>query len=365
MKYKRRIVFALSMLLLFLLTACSKKAKNDTPVVTVVNDSKIHMDEMMYYIYQSEADGNANEEKYQAFFGESYWETKDETGTTNRELAKTETMELAIRNDIFYQKAMEAGYALSKDETQETLKRVETTMEGWTDKQKLVMGITKERLMEILTKLSIANAYEKDFRDTLEVDEATATSTIYEEDYKEYDVLYLYVPTVTFSQDSNMIAYSNKEKQAAYEKAAKLLAKAKQGAEFSDLLMEDDTVEGMETSEVTFIKGDEIFGTDFEKAALALSNGEIANSIVEEEDGYYIIKMVDKDSKESYQDTINRAVEDAWEDAFSKAYEKIKEEYEITIQEKVWDPIEIGTTTYDKNAVPSKEDLEGAFEIPE
>ena len=64
------------------------------------------------------------------------------------------------------------------------------------------------------------------------VDEATATSTIYEEDYKEYDVLYLYVPTVTFSKDSDMIAFSKEEKQAAYKEAVKLLKKAKQGADF-------------------------------------------------------------------------------------------------------------------------------------
>jgi len=363
--YKRRLVFAFSMLLLFLLTACSKRVKNDTPVVITVNDSKIHMDEMMYYIYQTEADGNAKEETYQAFFGESYWETKDETGTTNRELAKSDVMELAIRNDIFYQRAAKAGYEVSKDEMNEISKKVETLMTRWTDQQKLAMGITKERLVEILTKLSIANAYEKDFRDTLEVDEATATSTIYEEDYKEYDVLYLYVPTVTFSNDSDMIAFSKEEKQAAYKEAVKLLKQAKQGTDFSDLLMEENRVEGLESSEVTFIKGDEIFGAYFEKTALTLSNGEIANKVVEEEDGYYIIKMVNKDSKVSYEDAMNRAVEAAWNDAFSKAYETIKNEYEITIQEKVWNPIEIGAITYDKNVVSSKEDIKDALEIPE
>ena len=112
-----------------------------------VHDSKIHMDELMYYIYQTEMDGNANEETYQAFFGESYWETKDETGTTNRELAKTDVMELAIRNDIFYQRAAKAGYELSDDETKEISKNVETMMTSLTDKQKLAMGITKERLV--------------------------------------------------------------------------------------------------------------------------------------------------------------------------------------------------------------------------
>ena len=83
--------------------------------------------------------------------------------------------------------------------------------------------------------------------------------------------------------------------------------------------MEVNRVEGLESSEVTFIKGDEIFGADFEKAALALSNGEIANSIVEEEDGYYIIKMVNKDSKVSYEDAMNRAVEAGLERCFFKS----------------------------------------------
>ncbi|MFA9462953.1 MAG: peptidylprolyl isomerase [Velocimicrobium sp.] len=365
MKYKRRIGLVLSVVLLFILVGCSKRAKNDTPVVITIDNSKIHMDEMMYYIYQAEVDGNEMEEKYQAFFGESYWDTTDDTGKTNRELEQSNIMEHAIKNDIFYQKACDAGYECSDNEMQEIINDATSLMEEWTDEQKLVMKITKERLIEILTKISIANAYDRDFRETLDVDEATVTSGIYEEDYEEYDVEYLYVPTVTFTQEYDMIPYSKVKKQSAYEQIKKNLEKAKHGINLADLLTEKEQEAGAECSEVTFIAGDEILGSEFEKAALKLSNGQISDSIVEEEDGYYIMKMINNDSKMDYQNAMTSAIENAREKAFSKAYKTIKKEYKIIIQEKIWNSIEIGTITWDENSKVEEKLFNNSYERSE
>lgn len=363
MKYKRGAVFLLAMLLLFTVIGCSKQAKNNTPVVVTVNDSSIHMDEMMYFIYQIERSGNANEEMYQDFFGKSYWETINDKNITNRELAKSNAMEQAVMMDVFYQKAVQAGYKLSSEEQKKILEDTKVIINGWTNDQKLAMGIYEERLAEIRTKLLLSYKYYQDFLDSLEVDEDVATSAIYEEDYPEYEVEYLYVPTVTFDENYDMIPYSKEEKKTAHDIMLKLSKQAKDVSSLLELLPEEETEIEVEASQVTFLKGDNLFGEKFEKEALTLSNGEVSDSIVEEKDGYYIVKMLNNHAKTSYQNAINQAVEAAKKTAFENAYSKIKSEYKIWIQKEVWDPIQIGTLTYDKADKVSTDYFKNTMEL--
>lgn len=375
---KRRLMICISLLLLFLLSGCSRQAKNTTPVVATVNEEEIHMDEMMYYIYEAELTGNANEEMYQTFFGESYWDMTDDSGTTYRDLAKTETMDKALLYEIFYQRAIQSGYELKEEELAQVREDAKEIYDSLTAKQRDTMEMDEERLAEIFEKIEIVNTYYADFVNGLDVDEAVATSGIYEEDYQEYLVEYLFVPTTYYAEnpedadcddadDCGLIPYSEEDRQAARERIEGYLKKAKEddmkSKEFADLVSEDDDV--TEVSEATFLEGDEIFGAKFEKAALKLKDGEITDQIVEEEDGYYLIRMIDTDSKESYQTAMDNAVETAKDEAFQKAYETIKKEYKTVVMDDIWSPIVIGDITYDKEAATSEKAVEDGLSITE
>lgn len=358
---KKRVIITLILCLALLASGCSKKKTEDTPkesplpkvdfdAAVSVNGTDIFMDEMMFYIYQTEEEGSQSEQMYQNFLGESFWDAVDEEkGMTNRELLKQDTMDSAILYEIFYQKAAESGYELTEEEKEGVKEDAKDTLEALTEKQKKAMLLTEERLTEVMLKISLAYEYYTEFMESLPVDEDKAVSMITPDEYRQYDVEYLHVPTVHFDENYEMTPYTKEEKKEAYKKISGFLKKVKEGTEISDLL-EDDDLE-TEVSQIGFVEGDTVLGKKFEKAALGLENGQVYDGVVEEEDGYYILKMVNNNSTESYENEMEAAIAQAEAEAFEKAYEEMKKDFDIKINEEVWGPVVIGTLTYDENAV--------------
>lgn len=348
MRVKHKICFGFIVILMLATAGCSKGTKIDKDTVVSVNGENIYLKEMMYHIYTLEEEGNANEAMYQSFFGESFWDSTNEDGTTYRELAKKDVLDNAILYEVFYLKAKESGYKLSEEELEQAKFDATQFITVLTEKQKEVMKLTEEDVTALFEKISLARYYYEDFMGTLDVDEDGATSVITEEDYRQYDVEYLYIPIAEYDESGNMLPYSKEEKQAAYEKISALLPLAQEGGDFSDLIPEDD--ETMEVSQIGFLKGDDIFGHTFEEEALKLAKGQVSAGIIKEEDGYYIIKMMDDFSKEAYETQMQSKIEEAESIAFEKAYEALKAEYKIIVNEELWAPIVIGQMTYDEEA---------------
>ena len=78
--------------------------------------------------------------------------------------------------------------------------------------------------------------------------------------------------------------------------------------------------------------------------AMKLANGEISG-IVETEEGYYIIKMVDDSATTSYDEAVTAAIDEAEAARFDEEFEKIKEGYDVKINEEVWDKVVLGNNT--------------------
>lgn len=352
---KKRWIFPIILVLVCLLSGCMKKAGNKSPEVARVNDVSIYMDEMMYYIYEAELSGNENEEIYQGFFGESFWDSESPLGTTNREFAKQEVMEKAFLYEIFYERAKEAGYTLTEEKKEQIKKDANDFFNSLTEEQKETMYADSKRFTEIFEKIELVNQYQKDFEESLSVDEAKAVSSIYEEDYEEYNVEYLFVPTTYYSPDETsdeLLPYSKEEKQKSLEKIEsyniQLQNMDEKPESFQDILSENDEIS--EISEITFLKGDELLGEAFESEALKLKSGEYSSHVVEEEDGYYLIHMLNDASKEGYETALETAIAQAKQEAFEQAYEEIKKQYKTTVMDDIWGPIELGNLTYVKNA---------------
>lgn len=329
-----------------------EKWNEDT--ILKIGDALIRRDEMFYYIYQREEEGNEMEQIHQSAFGESYWDSEAEEGKTFREKVKEETLDAAIMYEIFYEKAKGVGYELSSEEKEKIKEDAKEGMEELTNQQIKIIGMTQERLEEIFEKISIATEYYQDFMDGLEINEDEATSQLIPEEHRQYDVEYIYAPTVTYDENYEPTPYSKKKKQAAHKKMQKLLNKAlKSDKDLEDLVPEDDDT--LETSTIGFLKGDQMFGKSFEKEALKLKNGETADHLVEEADGYYIIRMVDDNSTEAYDSAVDAALDQARSEAFEQAFEKMKEDYVILVNEEVWEPLVIGEITYDPNAAANSD----------
>ena len=216
------------------------------------------------------------------------------------------------------------------------------------------MGLSVEDIASIQKKVFLGNKYYEKMMKSIKIDEEAVKKTVDKEAYRQYNVDYIYIPTVNYNEDYNPVEMSKKEKQKAYDKIKALLPKAIKGRKFDDLVGDDE--EQLESGSISFIKGDNIYGEAFEKAALELKKGEVADKVIEGDDGYYIIKMADDNSSESYESEIENAINNAKNEAFAKKFEEIKKEHKIEINSSVWDTVELGQITYDKEAQQDMEE---------
>lgn len=325
-------------------------------VVVTIDDTKIKMKEMMYYIYQSEQEGNYYESVYHSLADseQGFWDSEFEKGKTNREAIKEETMDACILYELFGKMAEQKGYTLTKDENKSAKADAKELYKSLTDKQKKTMGLTAESITKIQKKILLGNKYYEKVMKGIKIDEEAVKKSVDEEQYRQYDVDYIYIPTVNYDENYNPVELTGDDKQKVYDTIKALLPKALKGRKFDDLVGKKETQ--LESGSISFVKGDNLYGEEFEETALKLKKGEVADKIIEGDDGYYIIKMVDDNSKESYESEVENAIVNAKNEEFQKQFDKIKEEHKISINTSVWDSVELGSITYDEAAQPSNKE---------
>lgn len=306
---------------LVLFAGCGQNA--DADAVVQVGKEKLYLPEFMYYVYQAEKDGQVYEEMYQNIFSESYWDAEYGEGKTFRETAKEDAYENGIMYAIFEKEGKQAGYALSEEEEAECEKEATEEYASLSEKQREAIGLERDAFIAMKKKVTLGNKYYDALMDGLEIDEDKATSLIFPEEYVECEVEYLYAAT--------------KKVLEPY------LERALAGEDFA--AMAEEKPEELEEGSLGFVEGDFLLGESFEKEALKLANGEICSHLVKEEDGYYIIRMVDDSSTKSYEAACEEAILKARNEAFQAAYEKIKEGYEIKKFDSAWDSLTLGELT--------------------
>ncbi|MFV0343114.1 MAG: peptidylprolyl isomerase [Anaerocolumna sp.] len=352
MKKSKRIISKALVLILVIgmifATGCSKKDKTTTAnqLAVTVGDQKIYMDEMMYYIYAMEANGEQYEQLYQQYYGTSYWDTEVEEGITIRDQMKDYVMDTAVMYAILYDKAVAEGYTLTEEEETTAKTNAESVLSQISEEQLAITGFTTESLTAVQEKLAIGERYYTDLVEGFDIDDQALTDSISKEDNRQYDTEYLVVPTVTYDESYQQVALTEEEIAAAKDVITSALEQAKAGDAFADIataLSTDDIT--VSTSTLNFVKDDGSAEESYQEAALALENDEIADGIIETETALYVIKMVDNNSTETYDAAVEEAIATAENDAFTVKYDEIKAEYTITENADVWDAIVMGETT--------------------
>lgn len=323
-------------------TACSKKADPSSSLVVTVGDKQVFLDEMMYYIYAVEAEGNYYDQMWQQYYGMSYWDAEYSEGITMREQTKQYLIDTVVMYEILYDKAIEAGYTLTDEEKKEATTNADTIMSSITTEQIKATGFSKAILTKVQEKLIIGEKYYNEMIESLDLNVEEITASVKKADYKEYSTEFLFVPTSSFDANNQVVELSDEEKSAAKETITKALDKVKAGEEFSAIAEAD---ENLETESLSFIKGDTNVEKEYQDAAVKLANGEYTNSIVKTEYGYYIIKMLDTEATTKYDEAVSQALAAAEQEGFDAAYNKLKEDYDFTVNAKVWDTIVLGNTT--------------------
>jgi foldase protein PrsA len=344
----RVLVFVLAIGMIFA-TGCSKKentASTAKQLVVTVGDQKVYLDEMMYYIYAMEANANQYEQLYQQYYGTSYWDMEVEEGLTVRDQMKTYVMDTAVMYTILYNKAVAEGYTLTDEEKTTAQTNAESLLSQITEEQLKITGFTTESLVAVQEKLALGERYYNDLIEGFDIDDQAITDTVNKDENRQYNTEFLSVSTVTYDDSYQQVALSDEKKAAAKEAITSALEQAKAGDAFADIataLTTDDLT--VSTSTLNFVKDDGSAEANYQEAAMKLENDALTDGIIETDTAFYVIKMVDNNSTESYDTAVEEAIATAENDAFTTKYEEIKKEYTITENAKVWDGIVMGKTT--------------------
>lgn len=345
----KKVTKAMSFMLIFVLTLSMafttgcKKEDNDASkqLVVTVDDKKVYMSDMMYYIYLVELQGSQYDSMYRTYFGTGYWETEYEEGVTIREKMKSYIFDTVVMNEILYDLAKEEGYELTDEEIKVNKENVATLLENITEDQLKVTGFTEKKLLAIQEKLALAYKYQTALVDGFDIDDDAIAADISKEDYRQYDTNYMLFPTSTTDETGNYVALSEDEKKAALKNAETALKEAQEGKAFDEIVA---NFEGSTTNTLSFVKGDGTTEHSYETESIKLKNDELSG-IIETETGYFIVKMVNNNSTESYDKAVADAIGQVESTRFNEEYAKIKEEHKITTNEDVWGPVVLGNIT--------------------
>lgn len=304
-----------------------------------IDGKRYHMNDLSYYFYTVESDYDT----YNQVLGGDYWDmTFDkEKGTTMRDAAKDDAIDTCLRTEILYNEATAKGYKLTSDEK----KTINTNVKSLLDK-KLTDAVikknhfTKAYLTKVISKTTLVSRFRADKVKTLNIDKDTIKDGISYDDYRQYDIEYLFISTQNTDSDGKTVDLSDKDKKAAYDKISNIYDKAKSTQDWSTLIPDDET--DLTYKEDSFLESDTDFSDDFKAKMMALNNGDVSQ-IYEDTKGYYVVRMVDNKSTESYDKAVNNAITKAENEGFDKIYEKIKATHKYTLNDKALKSLKMGT----------------------
>lgn len=353
---KKRKVLAMMMLAVSLcttsITGCSgtdtESATLDGDLtkktVITINGTKVTMDTMMYYIMEQEAEYSYYDTYYMATYGTSYWDMELDDNVTVREKLKEYVFEVAQLYEIFYQEAEAKGYELTEDDISEAEENAESIWESMSDKQKEATDLTQDSLTEIYKKISLATKYYDDVDAGLEIDEDAATESVNKDDYKEYSIEMMTLDKTTEDDDGYTVDVPKKTLKKALKRMETYQKKAEKKNSLEDVLPKKEKY--IEVQSMVFMEGDGQLNDTLQTAAMKLEN-DAYTDIIEVDAGYVIIRMVDNECTDSYDEAVETAIEDAQTEAFDNAYEEIKKSYDVEVNDELWDQVTIGNLTID------------------
>lgn len=328
-------------LISLIVTGCKKTNETkitETKVVTV-NDFNVYLDEMMYYIWQTETEYDSYNDYYEENYGVNFWEQDAGDGLTARDFIKDDVMDNVVQNYILWDQAVAAGITLTKEEQETSKTKAQEILTGFTEKQKGTIQLSEERLTEILEKEALVDKFFNETLESYKVDEEQIRTELEEQMEKEYEVDAISIPKDELLEDETN----------PYDAMNQMLEQAKITEDWSTLVEDSESPFIYETYTIT--ENDTVCPEKIKREVFNQKTGDIT-PMIETEEEYVIVKIINDNATKSYETSIENAIENQKLTEFNTYYEELRNKYTIIIEEEVWGTIEIGTLTLDK---PEKE----------
>lgn len=265
--------------------------------------------------------------QYEQVYGEKIWETSVGEITLEEnvkdivlaKIARIKTLNLmAKENDVTLNDAEMNKVKVAADEYYDSLSEAERDL----------LDIDKALITQLYKECAIADkvcvAILEDINPEVSDDEARIVT-----------VEHIFMKTYMLDGTGKKIPYTDAMKQKVYSEMQDVLEKAKSGEYSFKSLMEEYNEAELNT--ISFGKGE--VDKAFEEAAFNMETGELS-SIVEGEDGYYIIKCTNTFDKEETDANKLKIIEKRREEAFYEEYESFVSTLTRDLNEKLWADIE-------------------------
>jgi len=310
-------------------------------LITVDGD-KYDLQDLSYYFYTVENQYS----QYDQMFGGQYWDMPydEASGTTMRDAAKQEAIESALYNEILYKEAVDEDYALTAEETDTISTNVDALLGGEQLTKAVITknDFTKRYLTNVIGKTTLAGRYRQEKIDALSIDDEGIKADFAFKDYKQYDIESLFISTQTTDAEGTSVAVSATEKTAAFDKINALYESAKTTEDWSTLIPEGEVQ--LVYKEDHFIESETTFSDEFEAVMMAMENKTISD-VYEAENGYYIIRMVNNNSSESYDTAVADAITAAENEGFNTIYQDVIAKHKYSVNASILRSLTMGSVT--------------------
>lgn len=309
----------------------------------------VYMKEAVYDIYTLETQYNSYAEVYQKMYGTTYWEMEnaDEDGRNGASAAKKQVMDALKQKEILYMEAQKLGYSLTEEEKKAADENAKKAMESMTDGQKKIPGLDESSLCEVFEKNALVQKYRQVIISESGIDKEALKATVKKEDFHQYTMQYYKVSNKSGSGEEE-VDVTAEQKKTNLNNMKALQEKAKTAEDFTKLLDEKDTtgIQAVQTQEL--LKKDmdssSFLTKKLRKRLVKMKNDQISD-VIEGDDGYYLVKMVNNDDSAAYDKECDSVVSAEETKQFNAKYSQIKAGYTTEVQSYWKGRVKLGSYT--------------------
>ena len=291
------------------LTGCGSKAGK--AAVTVGDDTaSLGLVNLMLRYNQAQM-----QSLYASFMGDNMWETYGET-------TKSNIVESLENMFLMEQHMSDYGVSITDEDKTKISEAATRFIEENDEKTVKAMNATQENVERLLTLYTVqSRMYHAIIAgvDTNVTDEEAAQKTV------KY---VLFSTAGSTDEDGNSVEMSDEEKAAKKEQAQKLLDAVKGGEDMADALTEL----GEDRSPVTSSYGADngTLNDTLKEAADKLSDGEVADELIETDGGYYVLQMVTTFDEEKTNEQKETILSQRKSDLYTETLDGWKEDAKIS-----------------------------------
>ena len=348
------------------LSGCSKTI-DGTKTVATVGDEKVTLGLASYMVRDQQAQTMSYYNMLMSQYGVSgsasnVWDQKGDDGKTVGESSKDGVM--TTINQLYVLKAHAADYDVTiTDDEEKAIK--EAAAEFIKDNDEKILKKLAVSEDDIVTYLELVTIRSK-MHDPMTADVDTEVSAN-EKDQTRVTIVKVSTEGTEKDDDGNTIDLTDEEKAQKKNLAQQVLDKVKASDDVANADMDalakevDDSLSATAPAFTTAGSTDDTLDEAVQDAALELKDGEVADSVIEGDDGYYVVrldKMLDEDATENKEKTV---ISERKSDLFDSTLEDWVKEEKIKVKDKVWDQITVtDSVSFVYKSADSSDDTESS-----